>query len=55
MSEKMAKNVATMLNALGILVLLAAAFDIAAVADNILIFIGISCFILGGVARRLLK
>ena len=39
----------------GILLLLAAAFDIFPVADNMLVFLGLACFIIGAVIKRIAK
>ncbi|MBL7157247.1 MAG: hypothetical protein ISS92_03680 [Candidatus Omnitrophica bacterium] len=39
----------------GLLLLLAAAFDITPHMDNVLVFLGIACFIIAGVARRIMK
>ncbi|MBN1527003.1 MAG: hypothetical protein JW919_05445 [Candidatus Omnitrophica bacterium] len=55
MDQKRVNNIAAVLNLIGILILLAAAFDIAPVADNVMIFVGIVCFIVGAFLRRLLK
>jgi len=43
------------LNTIGILVLLAAAFDILPISDNKAIFIGVACFIIGAAAKKIMK
>jgi len=39
----------------GILLLLAAAFDVLPVADNMIIFFALACFIIGAVVKRIAK
>lgn len=43
------------LNGLGILLLLAAAFDVLPLADNLVIFIALACFIISGVIKKISK
>ena len=45
----------TVLCTVGILLLLAAAFDVVAVADNMMIFLAIACFIIGAAVKRIAK
>lgn len=39
----------------GILLLLAAAFDVLPLADNLVIFLALACFIIGAVIKRITK
>jgi hypothetical protein len=39
----------------GILLLLASAFDLLPAHDNLLVFLGIACFIVGGVIKKTSK
>ncbi len=39
----------------GILLLLAAAFDILPIADNTVIFIALACFVIGAVIKKIAK
>jgi hypothetical protein len=39
----------------GILLLLAAAFDILPISDNLAIFLGIACFIVSGIINKVTK
>jgi len=39
----------------GILLLLAAAFDVLPISDNLAIFLGIACFIISAVIKRIVK
>ena len=47
--------VSTILRVIGVLLLLAAAFDILPLADNQVIFIAIACFIIGSAIRKIQK
>lgn len=47
--------VSTVLNCIGILLLLGAAFDVLPITDNFAIFLGIGCFVIGGMAKKLAK
>ena len=47
--------ISTILWAAGVLLLLAAAFDILPLVDNQVIFIAIACFIIGGVIKKIQK
>jgi hypothetical protein len=53
------KNNINLINAIltgaGILLLLAAAFDILPISDNLAIFLGIACFIFSGIIKKLNK
>ena len=39
----------------GILLLLAAAFDLLPVSDNLVIFIALACFIISGIIKKITK
>jgi hypothetical protein len=39
----------------GILLLLAAAFDVLPLSDNLVIFIALACFIISGIVKRIPK
>ena len=41
--------------AAGTLLLLAAAFDILPISDNLAIFLGLACFIISGLIKRIAK
>ncbi|HNW40025.1 MAG TPA: hypothetical protein PKI44_06355 [Candidatus Omnitrophota bacterium] len=43
------------LNGAGILLLLAAAFDVLPISDNLAIFLGLACFIISGIIKRITK
>lgn len=43
------------LNGAGILLLLAAAFDVLPISDNKVIFLAIACFIIGGIIKKISK
>jgi len=45
----------TILNVAGILLLLAAAFDVLPLSDNLVIFLAIACFIISSAAKKILK
>lgn len=49
------KTFVTVLWCLGLLLLLAAAFDLLPISDNLAIFLGIACFIVGGMIKRIAK
>ncbi|MCX5709970.1 MAG: hypothetical protein NT088_04495 [Candidatus Omnitrophica bacterium] len=51
----MVQKVRAILWALGILMLLAAAFDVTTVPDNTMIFLAIACFVIGAVIKRACK
>ena len=55
MEEKTVKATTTVIGALGIILILMSAFDIAPKLDNVLIFAGIACFIVAGVIKKLTK
>ncbi len=40
---------------LGILLLLAAAFDVTTVGDNTMIFLALACFVISAVIKRIVK
>jgi len=43
------------LNGAGILLLLAAAFDVLPLSDNLVIFIALACFIISGIIKKVTK
>ncbi|MCX5699645.1 MAG: hypothetical protein NTX01_08375 [Candidatus Omnitrophica bacterium] len=43
------------LNGVGILLLLAAAFDVLPLSDNLVIFIALACFIVSGIIKKIAK
>jgi hypothetical protein len=43
------------LNGVGVLLLLAAAFDILPLSDNLVIFLAIVCFIISGIIKKITK
>jgi hypothetical protein len=45
----------TILCGVGILLLLAAAFDVLPISDNLAIFLGIACFIISGIIKKITK
>jgi len=47
--------VSIVLNTAGVLLLLAAAFDILPLADNQAIFIAIACFIIGAAVKKIMR
>lgn len=49
------EKVACIINSIGILLLLAAAFDVLPLADNLVIFLAIACFIIGGLTKKITK
>ena len=51
MSIKAADTVRTVLRAVAIILLLAAAFDITHISDNLLIFLALGCFMISGVIK----
>ena len=52
---KASNVVNSVLLGVGMLLLLAAGFDVAPRADNVLVFLGIACFIIAGVTNRIMK
>ncbi len=44
-----------MLNGVGILLLLAAAFDVLPLSDNLVIFLALACFIISAVIKKIGK
>ena len=55
MDEKRIKLITAPLTGTGILLILMSAFDIVPAWDNVLIFLGIACFIVAGVIKKLTK
>lgn len=53
--EKNACMCNAILNGIGILLLLAAAFDVLPLADNLVIFLALACFIISAVIRKIGK
>lgn len=51
MTHKKTEIIARILGVVGVLILLAEAFDVITVEINLLIFIAIACFIIGGLVR----
>ena len=43
------------LKGVGILLLLAAAFDVLPLADNLVIFLALACFIISGIIKKVTK
>jgi len=52
---KRKKIITSLLSGIGILLFLAAAFDLIPRLDNLLVFLGIACFIVNGVINKILK
>jgi len=55
MDKKKITFVTAPLTGTGIILLLMSAFDIIPAWDNVLIFIGIACFIVAGVVKKMAK
>lgn len=55
MENKSTCIVSIVLNTAGILLLVAAAFDILPLADNQAIFIAVACFVIGAAAKKIIK
>jgi len=55
MSNKGRCVIGTVLVTVGILLLLAAAFDILPVSDNVMIFAALACFIIAGAVKKIMK
>lgn len=55
MDEKSAKIISTILGTLGIIFILIMAFNLVAGKGNIMLFIGIACFIVAGAIRSIAK
>lgn len=55
MDEKTVGTVRAVLWGLGILLLLAAAFDVTSIADNTMIFLALACFVVSCVTKRIAK
>lgn len=55
MEGKAVGTISAILWGAGILLLLAAAFDILPISDNLAIFLAIACFIVKGVIKRIAK
>lgn len=53
MNSKATVIITSVLQGAGILLLLAAAFDVTGVADNTMIFLALSAFIISGIIRRI--
>lgn len=45
----------TILNGVGILLLLASAFDVLPLSDNLVIFLAIACFIISAIVKKITK
>lgn len=55
MENKAVSTTRAILWGAGILLLLAAAFDVTPVADNLMIFLALGCFVVSGVVKRIAK
>ncbi len=55
MENKIIGIVRALLWGLGILMLLAAAFDVLPITDNLAIFLALACFVINGVIKRIAK
>ncbi len=55
MDEKQARLITAPLVGTGIILIMMSAFDIVPAWDNVLIFIGIACFIVSWVIKRMAK
>lgn len=53
MESKATNMVPVILSGVGILLLLASAFDLVPTMDNVLIFLGIACFIIVGIIKKI--
>ncbi len=55
MDAKKLKMITAPLTGTGIILIMMSAFDVIPAWDNVLIFIGIACFIVAGVIKKLAK
>ncbi len=55
MDNKTAKTISVILGALGIIFILIMAFDLLPGKGNIMLFVGVACFIIAGVIRNIVK
>ena len=55
MDNKTAKTISVILGALGIIFILILAFDLLPGKGNIMLFVGVACFIIAGVIRNIVK
>jgi hypothetical protein len=55
MDEKKVKLITTPLAGTGVILILMSAFDVIPKWDNVLIFLGIACFIVAGIINKLAK
>lgn len=55
MDRKKITLITVPLTGIGVILILMSAFDIVPAGDNVLIFIGIACFIFSGVIKKVLK
>jgi hypothetical protein len=55
MNDQTIKIVTAIMNGIGVLLLLAAGFDLVPAQDNLVVFLGIACFIVAGVFRKVAK
>ncbi|MFH1593272.1 MAG: hypothetical protein ABID09_01075 [Candidatus Omnitrophota bacterium] len=53
MKNKTVNAMSPILCGIGILLFLAAAFDILPAQDNLLVFLGIACFIISGIIKKI--
>ncbi|MCK9431428.1 MAG: hypothetical protein PHV17_06490 [Candidatus Omnitrophica bacterium] len=45
----------TILSGVGVLLLLAAAFDVLPISDNLVIFLALACFVVSGIIKKIGK
>lgn len=55
MNKKVLSVVNPVLGGLGVLILLAAAFDVTSINDNLMIFLALTCFVVSSVIKRIAK
>ncbi|MFA5005239.1 MAG: hypothetical protein WC561_03815 [Candidatus Omnitrophota bacterium] len=55
MNNKVLSVVNPVLGGLGVLILLAAAFDVTSINDNLMIFLALACFVVSSVIKRIAK
>ncbi len=55
MSRKFADMISTVLTSTGILILMAMAFDLFDTNDNVMLFVGVACFIIAGLVRSIAR
>ena len=55
MENKVVNTLWSVLWGAGIILLLAAAFDVTPVSDNMMIFLALACFVVSGAVKRICK